>query len=174
MEAEKLRTTGISAQPKFHSAILQYGFENFYWEVLCECNNQRDLDYNERLAREWYEKHGGIYNTDRKLTNATVAKLSGRKRSPETIAKMRKPHKKFSPEARHNMRMVQIGISKSEDHKRKIGESVRATSAKPESRKKRSDSAKARVYSYREMLIWSAAAKRRWAKKLMDKEQNKT
>ena len=32
---------------KFHNALLKYGFDNFYWEVLKECASQEELDYYE-------------------------------------------------------------------------------------------------------------------------------
>lgn len=33
---------------KFHNALMKYGFDNFDWEILKECNTQEELDYYEK------------------------------------------------------------------------------------------------------------------------------
>ena len=37
---------------KFHNALLKYGYDSFYWEVLRECTTQDELDYYEDLKYE--------------------------------------------------------------------------------------------------------------------------
>lgn len=54
---------------KFHNALLKYGFNNFKWEVIKECNSQEELDYYEEFYIQEYNtldrdhgynlKHGG-------------------------------------------------------------------------------------------------------------------
>lgn len=46
-EHEKEALSRTRKTVKFHNALLKYGFENFIWEVVRECNSQEELDYYE-------------------------------------------------------------------------------------------------------------------------------
>lgn len=58
---------------KFHNALLKYGFENFNWEILKECNSQEELDYYETL----YIKEFDCLNRDRGYNLKSGGKLGG-------------------------------------------------------------------------------------------------
>lgn len=87
---------------KFHNALLKYGFNNFKWEVIKECNSQEELDYYEEFYIQEYNtldrdhgynlKHGGklggCYSDEAKehMSEATKKKWE----NPETAEKMRR------------------------------------------------------------------------------------
>lgn len=52
---------------KFHNALLKYGFENFVWEALCECDSQEELDYYEQLYIAQYNACDRIKGYNLKL-----------------------------------------------------------------------------------------------------------
>lgn len=85
---------------KFHNALLKYGFDNFRWEVLKECDSQEELDYYEKLYIALYHacdrnkgynlklggRNGGLMTEEAKLN---LGKSTKRKwADPECAAKM--------------------------------------------------------------------------------------
>lgn len=171
--ALKLRSTGFSNQEPFHSALLCEGFDNFSWETLIECQNQKDLDYNERLARDYYRIQGGLYNVDYKPTNITVAKLTGRKRTEETKARMRlawTTRPPYSEAAREIFRQSKLGIKHSVEHNLAISRGCQLAMT-PEAKKRRSDANKGKWFPYSQVKKMSISAKARWARVRAEKER---
>ena len=172
--AERLRSTGVSDQEPFHSALLREGFDNFSWEVLVECQTQKELDYNERLARDYYKIQGGIYNLDFKLTNATVAKLTGRKRTEETKAKMRlawTTRPPYSEAAREIFRQSKLGIKHTKEHNLAISRSC-LLAMTPEAKKRRSEANKGKWFPYSQVKKMSLSAYKRWERYRAEKEKS--
>ena len=68
---EKESLTENRKSVKFHNALVKYGFNNFTWEVLRECNSQDELDYYEEFYINKFKaldrnfgynlKHGGKF-----------------------------------------------------------------------------------------------------------------
>lgn len=132
----KHRWSGHKQQAKkggsweFHKAIREFGAENFYGEILCECQTSKELDEMEKkfiteLNTTWpygYNmRNGGQYTSD---------------------------------ETRLKMRLAKLGSRLSEEHKKKISESLTGhegywtgKSHNEESNQKRSVSLKARQKS---------------------------
>jgi len=83
--------------PKLNNAIQKYGRENFTIEVLYECADQRQLDMYEDYFILVYDaikdgynlKYGGRGGTHSEETRKLISeKITGRKHSAETIAKL--------------------------------------------------------------------------------------
>lgn len=54
----------------FHRAIKKYGWDNFHWEILCECDTREELDEMEYHYIRQYRMIDGVYNVaDGGLTN---------------------------------------------------------------------------------------------------------
>lgn len=85
---------------KFHNALLKYGFENFKWEALKECDSQEELDYYETLYIEKFNcldrnkgynlksggKLGGCYSKEAKENMGESTKKKWE--NPECALKM--------------------------------------------------------------------------------------
>ena len=88
----------------FHNALRKYGFENFTWEILCECDSKEELDemefhyinqyrtfwkfsdcngYNLTLGGEGTYLHPLSKNARQKMRDAKL----GKKQSRETVLK---------------------------------------------------------------------------------------
>lgn len=91
----------------FHRALLKYGEENFEWHVLCECSSKKEMDEKEIYYIQELKSHikEGGYN----LTFGGGGNL-GYVPTEETRRKISKSNKG-----------KQLGIPKSEEHKKKIG-----------------------------------------------------
>lgn len=68
---------------KFHNALMKYGFDDFVWEVLQECQNQDELDYYE----SYYIEKFNCLDRDTGLNLKSGGKLGGC----------------YSEESKHNM-----------------------------------------------------------------------
>ena len=85
---------------KFHNALLKYGFSNFTWEILKECNSQEELDYFEKYYIQLYDscnrnkgynlkyggRTGGIFSKEAKENLSKSTKLKWK--NPECAEKM--------------------------------------------------------------------------------------
>lgn len=85
---------------KFHNALLKYGFDNFTWEVVKECNTQEELDYFEKYYIQLYNscdravgynlkyggRTGGIFSEEAKENLSKSTKLKWE--NPECAEKM--------------------------------------------------------------------------------------
>ena len=74
---------------KFHNALLKYGFANFTWEIIKECNTQEELDYFEKYYIQLYNscdrvigynlkyggRTGGIFSEEAKENLSKSTKL---------------------------------------------------------------------------------------------------
>lgn len=58
---------------KFHNALLKYGFNNFTWEVIKECDSQEELDYYE----DFYIKEFQCLDRDKGYNLKSGGKLGG-------------------------------------------------------------------------------------------------
>lgn len=75
---------------KFHNALLKYGFDNFTWETIRECDSQEELDYYEKYYIQFYDscnrvtgynlkyggREGGIYTEEAKENLSRSTKLN--------------------------------------------------------------------------------------------------
>lgn len=91
---------------KFHNALLKYGFNNFTWEVIKECNSQDELDYYEKYYISLYNscdrqkgynlkyggKAGGIFTEEAKenLGRSTKIKWNNPECANKMLAGLRK------------------------------------------------------------------------------------
>lgn len=108
---EKETLTESRKTVKFHNALRKYGFENFTWEVLKECQSQEELDYYEEYYINKYNsldresgynlkhggKFGGCYSEEAKVNMGEATKkkwadpecskkmLAGLRRGTETV-----------------------------------------------------------------------------------------
>ena len=72
-EHEKESLSGNRKTVKFHNALLKYGFNNFTWEVIKECNSQEELDYYE----DFYIKEFQCLDRDKGYNLKSGGKLGG-------------------------------------------------------------------------------------------------
>ena len=141
-------------------AIKKYGKENFIKEIICYCDNQEDLDNNERFYIKKYNSIdenigynisvGGRDGTmlNRKMSEETRKKISnshkGKKLTKNHKAALSNSHtgKKVSEETRKKMSESQKLINRakpmSEEIKKKISESKKGKKVSEETRKKMS------------------------------------
>lgn len=91
---------------KFHNALLKYGFNNFIWEVIRECNSQEELDYYEKYYISLYDscnrqrgynlkyggKTGGVFTEEAKenLGKSTIVKWTNPECANKMLAGLRK------------------------------------------------------------------------------------
>lgn len=47
---------------KFHENLIKYGFNNFKWEIIDECNNRNELDKLETYYINYYNSYNNGYN----------------------------------------------------------------------------------------------------------------
>lgn len=117
------------ASSHFHKSLLKYGFDNFEWSVLTECDDRNKLNYIEKLYIAVYKKTNILYN----LTNGGDGR-DGSKASEETRKKMSEMRKgeKNANYGNHpipwnkGLKGAQVGHMKgkhhSEETKKKISE----------------------------------------------------
>lgn len=69
--AQKHKVDSKRTDYYFHRAINKYGWGNFTWEVICECDNKDELNDKERHYIKLYDTHWTVngYNIDRGGSN---------------------------------------------------------------------------------------------------------
>jgi group I intron endonuclease len=108
----------------FHSAILKYGDENFYWEIIDGCLFIESLDalekhyiakFNARVPAGYNLNDGGPGNVGLRHSEETKKKMRsaalGKKHSAERVERNRLSHvgKKMSDETRLKMSRARMG-----------------------------------------------------------------
>ena len=103
---------------KFHNALLKYGFSNFTWEILKECNSQEELDYSEKYYIQLYDscnrnkgynlkyggRIGGIFSEEAKenLSKSTKLKWKNPKCAEKMLRGLRKGTETMKEKASKN------------------------------------------------------------------------
>jgi group I intron endonuclease len=110
----------------FQAALFYEGFNSFLWEQVDQADSQVELDAKEKYWIAHYNADDPVfgYNT----YDGTGSKLPPETRLKISIAKKGKPNGREgthpSEEARRNMSIAQKGRVISEDHRRKISETL--------------------------------------------------
>ena len=154
---------GYNAQPKFHNAIIKYGWDNFEHLVLSDIyDNQDELNAAEIATINKYDSFNNGYNgtlggnSGGKISEEQKRKISetlkgnipwnkGKVTSEETLAKLR--GRKRSEEAKRKMSEAKKGKVFSEEHKRKMSEYRKGKVKSEEHRRKISEALKGRKLS---------------------------
>jgi len=77
----------------FHNALRKYGFDNFQWEILCECESKEEMDEMEFHYIKQYDSYNNGYN----MTWGGDKGTWGWKPSKETKQKMSEAKKDYIP-----------------------------------------------------------------------------
>jgi group I intron endonuclease len=115
----------------FHLALLKYGFDNFTWEIICDCFNIFDCNEKEQSFIVFYQSTDRTkgYNIDFGGNNfcrnqETIDKIKASKQniSLETREKLRIKNtgKKLSLETREKIKKANLGKKLSEETKEKL------------------------------------------------------
>lgn len=91
----------------FHSAIRKYGFENFEWDVICECQNIDDLNYCEKVIISAYKLIVALYNIAPGGEGGDTFSNNNRKEEIRNNMKERKGIRNGFFKKRHSIKTIQ-------------------------------------------------------------------
>ena len=105
-----------SKHPKvaFHYAIVKYGFDNFKWDILEQCNSIQELNKREQYYIRKYNTFKDGYNMNEGGSNATHSTITKSK-----ISNSLRGNPKSAEHIKH-MKDALTGRKLSEDHKKNI------------------------------------------------------
>ena len=115
-----LNGNGYKDSPKFWNAIKKYGWDNFEHEIIAEhLTEQEAKNFEKALIKS------GKLQDDKYGYNMTVGGdgVVGNVVSEETKEKLRKAYYNMSEESKKKLRESQIGMKRSDIHKKHISES---------------------------------------------------
>ena len=104
---------------KLHNAIMKYGRDNFYYEVLVFCSTQESADYWECYFIEKFDTIYNGYNIRGGGSRGIISEETKQKISKANTGKIR------SDQSRKNMSKGQIGKKYSKERNEKISNSLK-------------------------------------------------
>ena len=126
-----------SGKQAFAMAIRKHGWDNFTWEVLCECSSKEELDEMEFHYIKQYDSYRkGGYN----MTMGGEGGMSGFNHTEETKEKCRiaSTGVKVSKETRRKLSILHKGRKHTDESKKRMGLSQKGRKHTDESKKKMS------------------------------------
>jgi group I intron endonuclease len=119
----KKEANGKRSNTDFHKAIREFGFDNFTWDTLCECNTNIELDHAETDMIELHKTHISQGGYNKQIIGGTGSNNWKHTEESKRKIKIARSKQIITEETKQKMSKSLKGRIFTDEHKKKIGDS---------------------------------------------------